>query len=315
MYSRPAPSPCILVTGVTGFIGRWVARYFTSLGYQVVGIGTAPPENAPLASLHAYYSLRLPDDQLQEILHRHQPQICLHCAGRASVGLSFENPRTDFYQNTAIVFETLNHLRQVNPQCRFVFLSSAAVYGNPAALPIREQESQPNPLSPYGFHKLQGEQITTEFSRIYGMPTASVRIFSAYGPGLRRQVLWDICYKVLIDKSLHLQGTGAESRDFIHVADVARALALVAENAPLEGEVYNLAAGQEITIRSLADLTLTALQRSVEVVFDSQVALGNPVNWRADIAKIQALGFTPQISLETGVQAFADWCKADLQFL
>src|SRR5438552_189686 len=79
-------------------------------------------------------------------------------------------------------------------------------------------------LSPYGYHKRQAELICEEFSRVYALPTAVARIFSAYGPGLRRQVVWDICEKALATGKLELRGTGAESRDFIHAADIARGL-------------------------------------------------------------------------------------------
>jgi nucleoside-diphosphate-sugar epimerase len=91
---------------------------------------------------------------------------------------------------------------------------------------------------------------------VYGLATASVRIFSAYGPGLRRQVLWDICQKVITQKTLILQGTGQESRDFIHALDIAKAFRVIACDAPMQGEVYNLASGQEVTVRELATLVL-----------------------------------------------------------
>jgi UDP-glucose 4-epimerase len=296
---------------VAGFIGRYVARHFSEQGWSVLGIDNSPPENAPLANLSAYHRLQLPDAALNGLLQEHSPQVCIHCAGRASVGLSLTDPAADFYASAVLTFEILNALRLNVPSCRFIFLSSAAVYGNPESLPVSETQP-PAPLSPYGFHKWQSEQLCLEFAKVYGLPTASLRIFSAYGPGLRRQVLWDICQKVITQKSLTLQGTGKESRDFIHALDIARALSVVATSAPMQGEVYNLGSGQEVAIGQLANMVLEALDADCSPEFDGVVPAGTPLNWRADVSKLQALGFTASVPLERGVKTFANWCRAEL---
>ena len=301
----------VLITGVAGFIGRYVARHFSAQGWSVVGIDNATPENAPTANLKAYQRLQMPDVALNSFLQAHQPDVCIHCAGRASVGLSMTDPLADFYANTVLTFEILDALRLSAPSCRFIFLSSAAVYGNPASLPVSETQSTA-PLSPYGFHKLQGEQLCLEFAKVHGLPTASVRIFSAYGPGLRRQVVWDICQKALTQNTVQLQGTGQESRDFIHALDIAKALFAIATSAAMQGEVYNLAVGREVTIAELAGLVLEALEYEGKLEFDGKVPIGNPLNWQSDISKLQTLGFIPSVSLERGVQTFANWCRAEL---
>ena len=301
----------VLVTGVAGFIGRYVARHFSEQGWSIIGTDNAPPENAPVANLTAYVQLQLPDPALIDLLKKHPPQVCIHCAGRASVGLSVTDPSADFYSNTVLTLELLNTLRLHTPDCRFIFLSSAAVYGNPQSLPIHEIQSTA-PLSPYGFHKLQSEQLCLEFSKVYSLPTASVRIFSAYGPGLRRQVMWDICHKAIIKKSVTLQGTGQESRDFIHALDIAKVLMLIATSAPMQGEAYNLATGQEVTIRELANLLLLVLEYERDLQFDGIVPVGNPLNWQADISKLQQLGFSASVPLERGIKTYANWCRAEL---
>jgi UDP-glucose 4-epimerase len=301
----------VLVTGVAGFIGRYVTRYFADQGWQVVGVDNHPPENVALANLTAYHRCHLPSTEFPSILQTAQPQVCIHCAGRASVGLSITDPSADFYASTAVTFEVLNALRLYAPSCRFLFLSSAAVYGSPTVLPISEEVS-PYPISPYGFHKWQGEQLCQEFTQVYGVPTASVRIFSAYGPGLRRQVLWDICQKALTQSHLALQGTGEESRDFIHALDIAQALYLLATIAPMHGEVYNLGTGSELTIAHLTNLLLKTLGCGKIPDFDGIIPLGTPKNWRADISKLQALGFEAKVPIEKGIETFAHWCRAEL---
>jgi UDP-glucose 4-epimerase len=301
----------VLITGVAGFIGRYVARHFSEQGWSVIGIDNSPPENAPLANLFAYHRLQLPDPTLNSLLKNNSPQVCIHCAGRASVGLSMTEPAADFYSNTVVTFELLNALRLNAPECRFIFLSSAAVYGNPELLPVSEKQFCA-PLSPYGFHKLQSEQLCLEFTKVYDLPTASLRIFSAYGPGLRRQVLWDICQKALTQPLFKLQGTGKESRDFIHALDIALALSVVAESAPMEGEVYNLGTGTEVYIEELAQLILDALELKYPVQFDGVIPVGTPLNWQADISKLNSLGFSTSVSLERGIKTFANWCRAEI---
>ena len=305
------PSQVVLVTGASGFIGRYIVRYFMEQGWTVIGIDNSPPENAPLANLTTYHQLQLPNSDLKHILQETPTKVLIHCAGRASVGLSVKEPKADFYGNTVLTFELLNALRLHAPQCRFILLSSAAVYGNPASIPISESQST-TPISPYGFHKLQCEQICLEFTKLYQVPTATARIFSAYGPGLRRQVLWDICEKAITNDVVSLQGTGQESRDFIHALDIAKALFLIANTAVMQGEAYNLASGAEVTIAKLAELALDALDYRGRLEFDGKIPMGNPLNWQADITKLQTLGFSPSETLEKGVNTFANWCRAEL---
>ncbi|MEA5503150.1 NAD-dependent epimerase/dehydratase family protein [Halotia wernerae UHCC 0503] len=307
-------SKLVLVTGATGFIGRYIVRYFSNQGWSVVGLAKTSPENAPLSDLQAYHCLDLPSTELNNLLDKYHPDLFIHCAGRASVGLSITAPKEDFNANTALTFEVLNSLRTSAPNCRFIFLSSAAVYGNPNSIPIKEDKI-PSPISPYGFHKWQSENLVLEFARVYGLLTASIRIFSAYGPGLRRQVIWDICHKNLTEKAVNLQGTGKESRDFIHAIDIAKAIEIVAGSAQMQGEVYNVGSGRETTIKELAILVIDTLKYDLQPQFNGNIRPGDPLNWQADISKIQTLGFEPSVPLEKGVKNFVNWCKAELHII
>jgi UDP-glucose 4-epimerase len=129
---------------------------------------------------------------------------------------------------------------------------------------------------------------------------------------LRRQVIWDICQKVIDSKRLVLQGTGRESRDFIHATDIAKAVEIVARNGQMQGEVYNLANGREVRIDELATLIINELNLESQLQFDGIVPEGVPLNWVADISKIRSLGFNPQITLESGIKAFSTWCRLEL---
>lgn len=302
----------VLVTGAAGFLGQYLSRYYFQLGWNVVGIDTFVVEKVSKENLSSYYQMKLPDSGINSVLMTHEFDLCIHCAGSASINMSVEDPSTDFYLSTVVTFELLNAIRLNAPGCRFVYLSSAAVYGNPEVLPIEEIGTELCPVSPYGYHKLQCEQICSEFSSIYNIPTASARIFSAYGPGLRRQVIWDIIQKAAAESHIVLQGTGLESRDFIHASDIANAIACIGQNASMEGEVYNVANGVEITINDLAKLIVSKLSSHVTIEFDGKVPKGVPLNWCSDNSKLQSLGFESNISLNEGITEFTKWALLEL---
>lgn len=304
----------ILIIGVAGFLGRAQARYFHQKGWKVYGLDCVAPENAPLADLVEYASLQLPDDSFGFLLKGWQPNALIHCAGRASVPQSMLDPASDYRDGPALTFFLLETLRKNLPDCTFIFLSSAAIYGNPPRLPVSE-DLRPNPISVYGYHKWQSEILCAEFAQVFGLQTASARIFSAYGPGLRRQVMWDLIYKALTQPEVRLQGTGEESRDFIHMQDIARGLEVILTRAPARGEAYNLASGIETRIADLAGLILSELDQPIPVTFLGEMPPGTPGNWRSDITALSRLGFHPEVELASGVIAYTVWAAHEIRSL
>lgn len=299
------PHAAVLITGVNGFLGQCIAAAFESAGWRVAGIDIS---EQPSRALAAYRQTTLPDGGLASFIGAVAPDLVVHCAGRASVGASVKEPGPDYWAGPPALFSVLEAIRTQAPQCKLVLLSSAAVYGSPARMPVSE-EAAPAPISPYGFHKWQCELLCREFSSIYGVRTAAVRVFSAYGEGLRRQVLWDVCTQLLRDGRLDLRGTGEETRDFVHGQDVARGVLLVARAAEMNGEVYNLATGRATRIRDLAALAARGLGVNVTPSFDGVVPAGDPPNWQADMRKMSGLGFRAALRLEEGVARYARWCK------
>lgn len=298
----------ILVTGAAGFIGNYVCREFFQAGWRVIGTDCSNEENAPLDSVHQYIQLELPTQHLVKTIAEEQPSVCVHCAGRASVAFSMRQPHKDFLTNTVLTYELLDSIRWHAPKCSFIFLSSAAVYGAPKQNPISES-CQPEPISPYGYHKWQSELICQEFAQVHDVKTASMRVFSAYGPGLRRQVIWDLCRKAFSEREVILQGTGIESRDFIHGRDIARAVVAIASEAPMEGESYNVAGGEETTIRDLAKWILNSVGIKKKIQFEGHLPKGTPSQWRADINKLNALGYKSGVAFQDGVKEFVQWSR------
>lgn len=300
-----------MITGVGGFIGRGLARFFARRGVAVYGVGSHGVDNAPVGDLKSYHQMRLPDADFGALVASVRPDLLIHCAGSASVPHSVTDPRTDFLNGPVLTWEVLDAIRLYAPACKFVFLSSAAVYGCPERLPVCELDPG-RPISPYGSHKLQSEAICREFHDLFGIQTVSARIFSVYGPGLRRQVVWDLCHKAIKHRRVEAQGTGRESRDFLHVQDLCEALALLEQKAPLQGGVFNIGSGCETSIKNLADSIVQSLGIDCEVAFSGRLPAGTPLNWRADISALRGLGFEPKISMQKGISDYVEWCKVGL---
>jgi UDP-glucose 4-epimerase len=155
------------------------------------------------------------------------------------------------------------------------------------------------------------ETLLAEYHAAFAVPSCAARVFSAYGPGLNRQILWDVCRKAVAAPVVSLSGTGHETRDFIHVADVARAVRVLAENADMHGEAYNVASGVETTIASLAERLVAQASPEAVVEFSGVQRAGDPLRWCADISAIEELGFVPAVSLDEGIVEFARWCVGE----
>jgi UDP-glucose 4-epimerase len=299
-----------VVTGANGFLGNHIVRHLRACNWEVVGVDRSLPRIQLHQETPCLYRWALPDPRWAALLREFAPDFCIHCAGSASVPLSYADPTRDYVGGPQLVFELLESLRRESPRTRFIFLSSAAVYGHPRRLPVSELEP-PAPISPYGAHKWQAEQLCQEFSKFFGLGTASLRIFSAYGRGLRRQVIWDICDKLLHPPAVVLQGSGSETRDFIHGRDVAQAVECVASRAEFAGECYNVASGRETEISALGRQLSGYLAVQREMVFSGVVPEGTPLQWRADIDRLERLGFRQQVALAEGLRDFAAWVREE----
>ncbi|MEO8207169.1 MAG: NAD-dependent epimerase/dehydratase family protein [Chthoniobacterales bacterium] len=285
--------PSVLVTGASGFLGSHIARTFEENGYRVLSIDLL--------------SMEVDGPNFTALLRGEKPQVLVHAAGGASVPFSMENPREDFASGPNLLSRLLETLRVNSPKTRVIFLSSAAVYGDPTQLPVSES-AEIQPISPYGYHKVMSEMVCTTYSKLYGVPTAIARIFSAYGEGLHKQVLWDLCSRLIVEPAvLSLKGTGMESRDFLHAQDVSRGILAIATHGSFEADIYNLASGKETPIREIAELLIAEFGEKSALEFDGIQPDGNPKNWRADITKLSALNFSPAVNLEQGVKDYVKW--------
>jgi UDP-glucose 4-epimerase len=295
----------ILIIGAGGFIGRhlWDALN-QARKVQVWAADILPPTHFG-AENYAQISPTNPD--FEQLLRDKNYDVCVNCSGAAQVAASFQNPLLDYQLNTQNVYKILDTIRQYSPETAFLNLSSAAVYGDPTSIPTRE-DSPLRPLSPYGFNKRMAEEVCQQFSQCFGLKTCSVRIFSAYGEGLRKQLFWDVYQKMRANPDqIELFGTGEESRDFIYVKDLVQVLDLIINHAYYNQPPLNVANGQEISVREAVRIFADLVGYNGEQVFTGNAQTGYPTRWQADIQTIQDLGYAPEYSLAQGLKKYADW--------
>jgi UDP-glucose 4-epimerase len=292
----------IMITGVTGFIGRALAVEGVARGHSVFGLGSDSGIGQMPAGLAGEAAMRLPDERLVQNVEAFQPEIVFHCAGSALPAKSLKQPGEDFVSSVPVVQGVLEAIRLGAPGAHFVCLSSAAIYGDPLTLPVSEG-ARLSPLSPYGFHKWMGELLCQEYAAVYGIRSTSARIFSAFGPGLEKQLLWDAIGKLKgCDEAVFL-GSGEETRDFIFIDDLVEALYRLTENESSGHEVFNVASGTEVRISEVVATVARHLGLdSSRWRFSGEEVRGIPSNWRADISRLRALGFEPQCSFDEGVR-------------
>lgn len=294
----------VLVTGATGFIGSHVLRALPP-GSEAVGLASSVyPSSRDAVRL---VRMTLPHPDLDELIARLRPAVVVHCAGVASVGLSMTSPGVDFQSGPPVVFQLYDAIRKAGTGTRVVQLSSAAVYGNPGALPVAEHAPL-GPISPYGWHKRMCEDIAHEFHGLYGISSAVLRVFSCYGAGLRKQLLWDVGHKLRAGDAV-FSGTGEETRDYVHVRDLARFIAHLVEAWPGPGvHVCNVGSGQETSVRVMVEHMAAGCGLGhVTPEFSGAARKGDPQNWRADIGRARRLGLELTVPLEDGVHEYARW--------
>lgn len=295
----------VLVTGSSGFLGGYIAREFLQQGWQVALVDQyRNPEMDP--SLQIVTSLL--SDEAENAISDLQPDLVVHAAGTASVQNSLANADQDFAGSVMLTQRLLSLLQRRTPKSKVIFLSSAAVYGNPKKLPVSEDDAIA-PISPYGFNKYMSELLIELYVRVYHLQACSVRIFSAYGSGLRKQLFWDICNKVKSDHAVTLMGTGNEERDMIHVLDISRAIHLLATKAVFQGENYNLGSGIPTSIRELAK-TLIDNFGDIPLTFSGQSRPGDPLHWQADVSRLSNLGFACEVGIKEGLAQYAEWFRS-----
>lgn len=303
----------ILITGAHGFIGRHLGRYCNEQWQAtVVGLGHGTFSGSELTRFGMKYSLN--GDVTSANLHRivqkaGLPDIIFHLAGGNSIGSSLALPQEDFQRTVATTCELLDWVRINSPDSRVVLASSAAVYGSGYEQPISES-AVTQPTSPYGNHKRMAEQLCESYHQHFGVRCQVARLFSVYGPDLRKQLLWDTCQKLASGvMRLQMQGTGNECRDWLHVSDCVSFLWALANDTRTQ-VTMNGGTGISTSVGEIVRALCQAWDENIDVEFNGHDRPGNPQYLVADIASTAQLNWVAQTKWQDGIQRYVEWFRA-----
>ncbi|MFQ5541072.1 MAG: NAD-dependent epimerase/dehydratase family protein [Candidatus Paceibacteria bacterium] len=286
----------VVVTGGAGFIGTALVYVLVENGYDVHVIdnfSTGSRNNVHSNATYHEYDITRDYAEYQNVFVG--AHAVFHLAARISVSYSLAHPN-ETSDNILGTIQTLCAAKEANVKC-VLFVSSAAVYGD-QPVPVSEN-SACEPLSPYGLEKLTGEEYCKLFSRVYNLPTVSVRLFNIYGP---RQTNKDgALIPTLLEKTKRgevvvLFGTGDQLHDFIFVDDAVSAMIqLVFSGASFHGEVFNLGSGTGTPVKDVFNLIAKNIEQK-----PARLEITDSV---ADISLItERIAWKPTTGLEEGIR-------------
>ncbi|MBW2609878.1 MAG: NAD-dependent epimerase/dehydratase family protein [Deltaproteobacteria bacterium] len=236
--------------------------------------------------------------------------VIVHLAASTGVGPSVEDPRSDCMNN---VIGTLNYLEaaRTNGIGRFIFASSGAPVGE-CQPPIHE-ELAPHPVSPYGAGKLAGEAYCSAYYRTFGIETVALRFGNVYGPGScqKDSVVARFIRRATHGETLEIYGDGSQTRDFIYIDDLTRAIRSAATVDEIGGEVFQIATNAETTVAELVDKLIPFLaDQGINNIQVSHKAprMGDVLRNFSDTSKArEILGWGAEVKIEEGLKLTVEW--------
>jgi UDP-glucose 4-epimerase len=297
----------IWVTGARGFIGRHLAKALAGHGHEIGGVGHGLWTEAREWGVERWLNGDVRASNLQALARASgSPEVIFHLAGGSSVGAGITQPREDFSRTVVSTAELLEWIRLESPATRVIVISSAAIYGTGRDGPLPE-ESERVPCSPYGFHKSMMEQLCESYATAYDVRSTIVRLFSVYGAGLKKQLLWDLCSRLSQNTVVELGGSGNELRDWTDVRDVVRALEFLMMPPGDSVPLANAATGVATSVRRVAEIVLSCWPDRREVGFSGVPRPGDPFSLVADCRRLSEAGFRWAIPAEQGIADYVAW--------
>ena len=305
----------ILVTGGAGFIGSHVVDAFVAVGHAVAVVDNLSTGSRrwlnPKASFHP---VDLRSARLDEVFAAERPEAVAHLAAQAAVGRSVVDPAFDASVNIGGGLNLLDCCRRFGVRRLIYSSSGGAGYGDTDVIPTPEEHAS-WPVSPYGITKVAIEQYVEALGPLGGMRGISLRYANIYGPRQNPQgeagVIAIFCHRLLSGQPLIINGDGGQTRDFVHVEDVARANVLALEHDEVTGAV-NIGTGIETSVTEIAEALGAAAGSRVPPVH-GPARPGEQRRSCLDPSRAgRALSWRPGISLRDGLAATYDFFKKEI---
>jgi nucleoside-diphosphate-sugar epimerase len=302
-----------LVTGAAGFIGSHLCESLLASGIEVRGIDSFTDyyprerklENVAVPLEDDRFTLiedDLVDAPLEELLEG--VDVVYHLAAQPGVRTSWGTDFPTYVKQNVLATQRLLEACRADPPGKLVATSSSSIYGDAAAYPTSETLA-PRPISPYGVTKLASEQLCEVYRANFGVPSASLRLFTVYGPRQRP----DMAFSRLVECAAHggvfeLYGDGRQTRDFTFVGDVVAGMRQAAESDFLG--VANIGGGERVSMADVID-RLSKISAPVEVV-RRPASAGDVRDTGADTTvAAKGFGYKPRTNLDEGLRAMVKW--------
>jgi len=322
--------PTIMLVGGAGYIGSHMVKDLLQANYNVITLDDFSTGHRDLLLGGKLIEGNLGDTSLlNRIFSDYQIDIVMHFAAYSIVGESVKSPVDYYRNNVARTIELLDAMVRHNVK-RFIFSSSAAVYGEPIEVPIKEEHPL-QPTNPYGATKVAIEKMLSDFDSAYGLKHVSLRYFNAAGADASGKIgerhvpethLIPLILKVAIGErnSIKIFGTdyptrdGTCIRDYIHVSDLTQAHFLAVEELMAGGDsaTYNLGNNRGYSVREVIDIAAKVTKKQITAIEDSRRS-GDPAVLVANSDKIRKeLGSQPRFEdLETILETAWKWHQND----
>ncbi|MBC1227107.1 NAD-dependent epimerase/dehydratase family protein [Listeria booriae] len=307
----------VLVTGGAGFIGGHLVERLLEKYHVVVmdNLSTGKISNLPQHSQldFVFGDIRKKED-VTCVFETYTFTYVYHLAAVASVAASIEKPLETHQTNVDGTIHLLNAAKkQTNTIQKFVFASSAAVYGSEPTLP-KSETSVIAPITPYGIDKLASESYVISYSHLFGLNTSAARFFNVYGPRQNPDspysgvlsILTQSMQRVLAGDETSpftLYGDGSQVRDFVYVDDIVNGLILLAESVASQSEVFNIASDENHTLLEVIAMYEGIVGKKLPLIYQHERA-GDIHKSYADISKIKAIGYRATNTLKMGLAKY-----------
>lgn len=320
----------VLVTGAAGFIGSHLVTSLLRSGHEVFGVDNLNSyydielKRARIGNLQdldesSHFELRVADISepgvVDKCMDDFKPEAFVHLAAQAGVRYSLLSPETYIASNIVGFFHVLEAVRR-KPVRHLVYASSSSVYGRQDHVPFTETDFVDAPISLYAATKKSNELMAHSYSHLFGIPSTGLRFFTVYGPwGRPDMAYFSFTKAILADEEIRLFNHGAQRRDFTYIDDVVDGIERVLAQPPSHGvdgeevpyRILNLGNHSPVPLREFVAILEKLLgKRAILALVDAQP--GDVSETYADIRRAHDLvGFSPQWSLEAGLEEFVEW--------
>jgi len=304
-----------LVTGGAGFIGSNIAEELVATGEEVVVFDNLSTGNEGNIE-HIRQDIKFIKGDIRNASEVRMAldgvDYVLHQAALASVPRSIDEPLLVNDVNVGGTLTVLDESKHAGVKC-VVYAASSSAYGDSEVLPKREG-LLPLPLSPYGVSKLVGEYYCSVYSKVYGLPTVSIRYFNVFGPrqdpaSQYAAVIPIFISNLLEGKSPTIYGDGEQSRDFTYVGNIVKANILAAHSDKAAGQVVNVACGGRFTLNELYGTLCEMIGVSIDPVY-ADPRLGDVKHSHADISMAEELlGYSVDTDFKEGLKRTVEWYR------